>query len=488
MRTPTSVRNFDSSFRELADRGHEVHAVFERLKKNSADQTAQIDALCAESPLVTQGQSPLPAKYDRWYRQAAALRFAMDYLRYLSPAFADAPQLRRRGAERAPSWVLLLGRLGIARAPWALGRVMAGLRRIERSLPQDEKFDEYLRAERPDVLLVSPLVHVGPQGQVELLRAARRLGIPTGLLVHSWDNLTTKGLIHEVPDRVAVWNYDQVAEAVEMHGVPPERMAVTGAPTYDQWFGWASSTTHAEFCEHVGLDPGKPYILYLGSSYFIAPKEGDHVETWLTRLRAHPELRDVGVLIRPHPVAAKHWIDFDEHRWDNVCIYPRAGADPINSRTKADYFDSIHHSSAVVGVNTSALIETAIVGRAVHSLSVPRYRNTQQGTLHFRYLSRDKGGPLVVTATFEKHLEGLAAAVRGDAGDDEAARAFVHRFVRPLGPDVRATAALADVIEALGRDPRVPSAPVRPLVGLRLTAVSAAISLLDLRQRVRRRS
>jgi hypothetical protein len=422
----------------------------------------------------------VPPKGDRYYREAATVRSGMDYLRYLLPEFKDAPRLRARGSERAPSWALSFGRPRIKRFPLVLRAMITALRRVERAMPQEPVFEEYLRRECPDVVLVSPLVHVGPQGQVELLRAAHRLGIPTGLLVHSWDNLTTKGLIHEIPDMVAVWNEDQVTEAVQMHGVPRERMAVTGAPTYDQWFGWSPSTEHAEFCRRVGLDSDKPYLLYLGSSYFIAPKEGNYIASWLTQLREHPVLRDVGVLIRPHPVATKHWIGFDERRWENVVIYPRAGADPVSPHAKAEYFDSIYHSAAVVGVNTSALIETAIVGRSVHTLLVPRYRNTQQGTLHFRYLSRENGGPLVVTPTFEEHFAGLARAVTGDAEGDEVVRTFVRRFVRPLGDDVSATGALADAIERLGGQARTPRAPSRLSEGVRAGTTAGA----ELRQRL----
>ena len=58
--------------------------------------------------------------------------------------------------------------------------------------------------------------------------------------VGSWDHLTTKGLIHEVPDRVLVWNEAQKQEAIALHGVPAERVLVTGAQAYDHWFADAA--------------------------------------------------------------------------------------------------------------------------------------------------------------------------------------------------------------------------------------------------------
>jgi hypothetical protein len=54
--------------------------------------------------------------------------------------------------------------------------------------------------------------------------------------------------------------------------------------------------------------------------------------------------------------------------YDAVGIWPRAGANPVDSEARADYYDSMFHSVAVVGVNTSALIESGIVGRPVFTV------------------------------------------------------------------------------------------------------------------------
>ena len=90
--------------------------------------------------------------------------------------------------------------------------------------------------------------------------------------------------------------------------------------------------------------------------------------------RPRAVLRDAGVLIRPHPQNVEPWQHAELHDLANVAVWPRAGGNPVDAATRADYFDSIHHSAAVVGVNTSAQIESAIVGRGVHTLLVPGVR------------------------------------------------------------------------------------------------------------------
>ena len=94
-----------------------------------------------------------------------------------------------------------------------------------------------------------------------MLKSARRLGIPTGICVASWDNLTNKGLLKFVPDRVFVWNEDQVREATDLHGIPKERVRATGAGLFDEWFERRPSRTAEQFAVTVGLDPSRPFVV-----------------------------------------------------------------------------------------------------------------------------------------------------------------------------------------------------------------------------------
>ena len=77
-----------------------------------------------------------------------------------------------------------------------------------------------LAANRPDVVLVSPLIDLG-SAQTDIIKSARSgWAFPTGMLLFSWDNLSTKGSLHVPPDRMFVWNELQRQEAAELHGFP----------------------------------------------------------------------------------------------------------------------------------------------------------------------------------------------------------------------------------------------------------------------------
>jgi hypothetical protein len=487
LRTPTATRNFESTLRALAERGHEVHLAFERRKENVNDQLALIDALCEEYPGITQGWSPVPSEGDPFYPIASKLRYAGDYLRYLEPRYRDASKLRERAERRAPPDIPQVARWPLVRTPAGLAALRSGIRRLERVIPQSGEFEAFLREQAPDVVLVTPMLHVGPQGQVELLRAARALGIPSGLCVHSWDNLTNKGLLHEIPDMVAVWNHLQEREAIELHGVAPQRVAVTGAPAFDHWFDWRPSTSREEFCARIGLRPDRPFVLYVGSSVFVAPHEVRFALRWLEGIRAsgHPDLAEAGVLFRPYPVASDPWLEVDLDGLDNVAIYPRTGADPVDRASREDFYDSIYHSAAVVGVNTSALIESAAVGRDTYTLLAPEYRDTQEGTLHFHYLLRENGGPLHVAASMQEHAQALAGALASGPERDEQRTRFVDSFLRPHGRHVAATDHLVAAIERLAA--RAPSRerPRSPrLRRARERVTSGVLALISTRYRL----
>ena len=325
---------------------------------------------------------------------------------------------------------------------------MRGFRRLEAALPISEARRDLIRDAAPDVVLVSPLVGLG-SAQSDWVRLAGELGIPSVLPVASWDNLTNKGVLKEIPDQVIVWNDVQAREAVELHGVPADRIVVTGAHTFDHWFTWQPSGEPDAFAQTVGLSPG-PFVLFACSSRFIAADETPFVRDWVGRLRASsdPTLRDLGVLVRPHPQNARDWQEFDLPGDERFAVWPRTGASPTAAESRAAFFDSIHHAAGVVGISTSVFIEAAIGGRPTFTLLSETFRETQEGTLHFAYLTDGGNGPLLAARTWEEHHAQLAEAVRRPGLHDERLERFLERFVRPRGLEQAAAPLAAAAVEA----------------------------------------
>ena len=452
MKHPGTTRNFESTLRELAGRGHEIELAFETLKGDGAEVV--VERLRAEHPGLKVSKAPKGAK-GRLPRATRSVRLAIDYLRYRERRYAAAGKLRERARSQAPAAIVRLAAAPVLRGPRSAQVMGRGLAAVERALPAPQPLVQWLRKRRADVLLVSPLVGLGSR-QADYVRAARELRIPTGLLVHSWDNLTNKGLLRDVPDLVAVWNEAQAAEARELHAVAPQRIAVTGAPGFDHWFAREPSRDAAQFAADAGLPQDGTLLLYLCSSPFIAPDEVGFVRRWIAALRSAPRLAGARVLVRPHPQNAAQWAaaDLGDAR---ATVFPRAGANPVDEQARADFFDSMHHAAAVVGINTSALIEAAIVGRPVLTVLDPEFTGTQEGTLHFHHLAGE-GGLLHVARSLDEHLGQLAGALAPDAAWHARNRRFLESFVRPFGLGRAAAPLVADAVErvASGRPAAYP--------------------------------
>ncbi len=449
------LRNFQSTIRLLAEQGHELHLLAER--RDAIDGQKMADLLAAEHPSITFDLLP-SSRHRFWYALATGVRASLDYWRYLDPRWNDAPKLRRRAEEQAPAIAVALARIPAMRTRAGLAMLHRSFRAIERVLPPPDEIAEVFRRIDPDVLLLTPLLYFRSH-QVDHVRCARQLGIKTILGVGSWDHLTTKGLIHEVPDRVFVWNEAQKQESIELHDVPAERVLVTGAQAYDHWFATKPALDREAFCAHVGLDPARPIVLYLCSSPFIAPYEVGFVRQWIAAVRGSSDarLRTAGLLVRPHPQNARQWQDVDlPGEFDNVALWPKTGINPIGGAARADYFDSMYHSEGVVGVNTSGMIESGIIGKPVYSVVAGEFASTQEGTLHFRHLKNVEGGLLHLASDFEQHAAQLSRLLADGSAERQSARRFIQAFVRPYGLDVAATPRLVSEIERFVAGPSAP--------------------------------
>ena len=457
MRNVGYIRNFEWVIRELARRGYDVQIVVQsaKMQRNEQAAHAHLKVLCEDCRNVSYQTLLLEDDRSRFLTLLTRfLRLAQDYLRYLEPEFAATPKLTRRAAERlkVPALRASIDFIGQTK----LGRryLRQFLSRFDRAIPPPAKLIAFLQKTLPDVVIATPVFGHG-SSEPDCFKAAKQLGLRTCLPVASWDNLTSKGLAHAEPDRVLVWNDAQKSEAIQLHGIPPHRICVTGAHSYDHWFRWRPSGTRDAFLQKVGLAAGQPYILYLGSSPFIAPNEPPTVLKWLAAIRESgiSELEKVGVLIRPHPQNADSWAAHDISAYGNTTIYPRGGSNPVNSQAKSDYYDSLYHCRLVVGVNTSGMIEAGILGKAVHTVLFEETAETQEGTLHFQHLAAVDNGLLFISPDLPHHIQELAKVLSTEPNAEDRSKHFVERFIRPAYLDKLPTETFVDVVEDLGRQP-----------------------------------
>jgi len=438
-------RNLESVVEELARRGHAIHLTAERQDSALAGRSI-VERLAASHEAVTFGV--MPRRERAYFFLASKIRLSLDYLRYLQPAYAKTPALRRRARVRTPRGLLRMLRWPLVRTSGGRRLVSRVLDNVDHAMPPSPAIERFLDEQRPDLVIITPLVGVVASSQLDLLRSVRSRQVPAAVCVWSWDHLSSKAIIRDVPDRVFVWNDVQRNEAVEMHGVPSDRVVVTGALCFDRWFDRGPARGRAEFARRVGLPDDRRFILWVCSALFPgSPSEAEYVMRWAAHLRAStdPRVRDAAILIRPHPSRVREWETVD---WRSVTGVAFWGGNPIDDESRADYYDSLYHSAAVVGLNTSAFIEAGISQRPVMAILPEQFRANQEGTLHFRYLI--EGGLLTTARSLAEHDRQLAAILAGPPTSImQRQQEFVQSFVRPRGLTVSATVVMADAIESL---------------------------------------
>ena len=337
------LRHYGEPLRRLAEQGHAIHLALGQPDKEPVDGLL-VDRLRGAGPHVTVSYGPERSYIDGWRRIAWLVRGLTDLARYADPRYAQATALRARmhskvvdrvrGSAMEPlskHWVArfadrVANASGLDEAR-RYGRLLA---RYERAIPPSRRHVKLLRSFRPDAVLVQP----GGRGRVAPGRVpeerAGASAIPTGVCVASWDNLTNKGLLRVVPDRVFVWNEVQVREAVELHGVAADRVVATGAQKFDEWFERRPSTTaRTSSRRRSGSSPGEPFVLYLVLVAVHRSGRGRASSSAGSRrcARRPAGARGAGVVVRPHPTERAQWHDVDA-ACDGVAVWPPAGAQP----------------------------------------------------------------------------------------------------------------------------------------------------------------
>lgn len=262
-----STRTFHyhrSIIESLIKRGHTVRALFDyEWSKTKVGALDIVEAFKKEFPRFEYGWAL--QRNDWWKRILFPAREIRSYRRYLLVR-GQSEYYKERWMKYIPyklklliCWFPFLDALIRTRAVGAL------LAWIEQAAPGDAWIKQFLQAEKPDGVVASPVNARHSSADLEYIKAAKALGILTAAQVISWDNLTTKGIFHIMPDLLLVWNKTQVREAEEHHGMPESRIRITGAPVFDEWFvPRRPSKTREAFCAEWKLDPNQPILLYLG--------------------------------------------------------------------------------------------------------------------------------------------------------------------------------------------------------------------------------
>ncbi len=302
------------------------------------------------------------------------------------------------------------------------------LKSFEKNTVPDAGIVADIKKYSPDLVLAGPICYRQSSADLEYLKAARFLKIPTVAPVMTWDTLTTKGIFHVIPDLLLVWNEAQVEEAIEHHGIKRENIKIIGAPFFDKWFTPLNAASR-QFREAKLFNRVNPYILYLGSSDNIAPDE-----RWLIKeIREtldNSEFKNTQIIFRPHPANFKVYQDFD---LSGILISPKNGEMPKTKSAFKDFYNMLNNSYAVASINTSGMVDAILARKPVISLERKEFEKTQSLAQHYKHMRESNA--LYVTKNPEEFLATFTKLFAGEDSKKQARENFIKNFIRPCGLD-----------------------------------------------------
>ena len=174
-----------------------------------------------------------------------------------------------------------------------------------------------------------------------------------------------------------------------LHGIPADRVVVTGAQCFDDWFDWRPARA-TKFAPGSVSTRARPTSSTRAARRGRASPEADFVRALACRApraRRRP-LADAGVLVRPHPKRPRRVARRSPPATGGRSSRGAGARADRPSRRRTTSTRSTTRA-AVVGLNTSAMIEAAIVGRSVLTVLDPdRARSARDAPLPLPARSR----------------------------------------------------------------------------------------------------
>jgi hypothetical protein len=217
-----------------------------------------------------------------------------------------------------------------------------------------------------------------PSRDLAAVLAARRLGIPCGTLVLSWDNLASKASV--IPpwlDRYWTWSQAMSEELLALYpNIPAGRVQVVGSPQFDFHRRPELVESRERYCVRRGLDPERPIILIGTGTAARLPGEPATVLDLVRALQRR--LGRVQVVVRLHPKD-------DGTRWNGArgeletlgtVIQHTAPPTPMDTGgfvPPGDFYqeqiNALSHAAAVINISSTLTVDAAILDRPVICLA-----------------------------------------------------------------------------------------------------------------------
>ena len=187
----------------------------------------------------------------------------------------------------------------------------------------------------------------------DILKMSKKHKIKVNFLIDNWDNLSSKMIFFEQPDKIFVWGQQTLLHANKIHNIPENKIFKIGSARYQNFFNQRNRNLKNNF--------SFKYILFLGSSW--AWDEESTLDKIDKIIDNNPIIfNDTKIVYRYHPFRQRK--NKLNSKWKNIVVDPQLEySSNLGKRNWPDinYYPSlIQNCEFAIGGFTTMLLETTI--------------------------------------------------------------------------------------------------------------------------------
>jgi len=307
-------------------------------------------------------------------------------------------------------------------------------------LPKWDALTDVIKDRKPDILLAPSIA--ADSFTIDMTYTAKCLDVKSILLINSWDNLVSKGVLPILPDKVVVWGEQGAKQAEIVQDTSRDKIEILGLPRFESYFNQKNLDDKLSAFRKLNEIPeGKKVIFYATTS--LPYDDVAALEFLDQQISENPKLKDYIVLFRPHPEMMQRAGEKNVFECDfkNV-VLDRQVSDFYTSRFKAedhDYPSFINDTeleyypvlmnvvSLMVCPPTTMALEAALNGIPALVLCYPDGKNqglTAEKTAHYGYFDELFEAPGILPCWEQKNYPKLFEKLITLSEDKEIAEAL----------------------------------------------------------------
>ncbi len=326
------------------------------------------------------------------------------------------------------------------------------IRKIEKYSYNKNIFGNLFKKYNPSSIFVTDIQN---EIDIALLIEAQRDKIYTLGMVRSWDNLTSKGLIRVIPDRLIVWNDIVKDEAIKFHDIKRDDIEIVGIPHYDDYKRYDYSDKKS-FFDRIGADINKKLALVIpiGDRYL----RDNTVDRDIVSILDKHLPQNYQILVRMPPGDYVRELENKPNQFNRIkVIYDRSYMTTDNIKTTEIRKDDDIHlgqtlfwSDIVISGPSTVVIDSVYMNKPIILFGFDGYKKRDYYDSIRRYYDYDNFVPIIKSGgakfavTIDDFIESVKKYIENPKLDEEKREDLIQKEVAIL--DGNSTGKLFNVL------------------------------------------